>query len=227
MIVKSIQGKNVYNGRRNLHVIAIAPNANSSILLGTSPSIEPSSANAYNHQTRAGSWLVKNRYLESLLETKHMNTEEVWSEIIISKGSVQNLECLDDSEKKVFKTAIELDQMWVIQHAADRQPFICQAQSVNLFFPPNADRPYMNKVHTAAWRKGLKSVYYVRTMTPFMVGSVSKKLTRIALKDGSASDIANVEQAINRSNLTEPVQQKVKQALFESVNNDGCASCEG
>jgi ribonucleoside-diphosphate reductase alpha chain len=171
-------------GMRNAHLLALAPNANSAILLGTSPSIEPNNANAYNHQTRAGSWLVINKYLKRLLAMKGKDTDQVWTNIITSKGSVQHLDFLSAHEKSVFKTAIELDQMWVVQHAADRQQYICQAQSVNLFFPPNADKSYLNKVHIAAWRKGLKSLYYMRTMSPYIVQSVSNKLTRIALKDG-------------------------------------------
>jgi ribonucleoside-diphosphate reductase alpha chain len=174
-------------GRRNAHLIAIAPNANSSILLATSPSIEVAKANAYKHQTRAGTWPVKNRYLERLLVEKGRDTDDVWKDIILSRGSVQHLDFLTDHEKAVFKTAIEVDQMWVVRHAADRQPYICQGQSVNLFFPPRADRAYLNRVHLAAWKYGLKSLYYARTEVQNRAESVSTKVTRDALRDASVS----------------------------------------
>jgi ribonucleoside-diphosphate reductase alpha chain len=173
-------------GRRNAHLIAIAPNANSSILLATSPSIEVAKANAYKHQTRAGTWPVKNRYLERLLASKGMDTDDVWKEIILSRGSVQHLDFLTDAEKAVFKTAIEVDQMWVVRHAADRQPYICQGQSVNLFFPPRADRAYLNRVHLSAWKLGLKSLYYVRSEVLNKAETVSTKIERVALKDAEA-----------------------------------------
>ena len=141
---------------RHAHLIAIAPNASSGILLSTSPSIEPSKANAYTHRTRAGSFLVKNKYLEKYLDSINHNTSEVWSNIITHGGSVQHLPFIDDKTKAVFKTSFELDQMWVVKHAADRQHYICQGQSVNLFFPAGADRAYVNKVHLQAWLSGLK-----------------------------------------------------------------------
>jgi ribonucleoside-diphosphate reductase alpha chain len=172
-------------GRRNAHLIALAPNANSSILLATSPSIEVAKANAYKHQTRAGTWPVKNRYLERLLEAKGKNTDEVWQDVVLSKGSVQHLDFLTENEKAVFKTAIEIDQMWVVTHAADRQEFICQAQSLNLFFPPRAQRSYINSVHIAAWEQGLKSLYYARTEAPNRVEDVSKTAVRTAGDAGS------------------------------------------
>ena len=121
-------------------------------------SIEPSKANAYTHRTRAGSFLVKNRYLERLLEEKGENNESVWTSIITNKGSVQHLPFLNEGEKAVFKTAQELDQSWLVTHASDRQPYICQGQSVNLFFPAGAPKAYVNKVHLEAWKKGLKRV---------------------------------------------------------------------
>lgn len=176
------------SGRRNAHLLAIAPNANSAILLATSPSIEPAPANAYTHETRVGSHLVKNRYLESLLEEKSMNIETVWQSIITNNGSVQHLDFLTDHEKDVFKTAIELNQHWVVRHAADRQPYICQAQSLNLFFPPKADKSYFEKVHMAAFRLGLKSLYYCRSMASKRVENVSKKVERVPLKDAESAE---------------------------------------
>ena len=113
-------------GRRNAHLLAIAPNANSSIIVSTSPSIEPMKANAYTHRTRAGSHLVKNIYLEQELKKAKKNTQDVWSDIITNGGSVQHLDFLSDKVKDVFKTAIELDQNALVEQAADRQEFLCQ-----------------------------------------------------------------------------------------------------
>lgn len=181
--VEMIEGKHPNTGWRNASLEAIAPTANSAILCGTSPSIEPSNSNAYVHQTRAGSWAVKNIYLEKLLEEKGFNTQEVWTDIISNKGSIQHMDIFTQEEKDVYKTSIELNQKWVIRHAADRQPFITQGQSVNLFFPPRCDRDYFSEVHREAWRLGLKSLYYVRTVTPNRADNISQKIERVALKD--------------------------------------------
>ena len=170
-------------GLRNSHLLALAPNANSAILLDVSPATEPSAANAYLHETRIGGRPVKNKYLIELLETKGKNTDEIWNTIITGKGSVQHLDFLSDLEKSVFKTAIEINQMWVVRHAADRQPFVCQAQSVNLFFPGRADPSYVNLVHLSAWRLGLKSLYYFRTVATNRADNVSNKMVRKALVD--------------------------------------------
>ena len=170
-------------GRRNAHLLAIAPNASSGVILSTSPSIEPMKANAYTHRTRAGSFLVKNKYLEQLLTEREMNNDSTWSSIITAKGSVQHLPFLTEGEKAVFKTAQELDQNWVVQHAADRQPFICQGQSVNLFFPAGAQKSYVNKVHLKAWESGLKGLYYLRTEAKSRAENVSEKVERVALQD--------------------------------------------
>jgi ribonucleoside-diphosphate reductase alpha chain len=170
------------SGRRNSHLLAIAPNASSGIILSTSPSIEPLKANAYTHRTRAGSFLVKNKYLEQLLDERSENTESTWTSIITKKGSVQHLPFLTEGEKAVFKTADELDQMWVVQHSAERQQFVCQGQSVNLFFPSGADKSYVNKVHYSAWAKGLKGLYYLRTESKQRAENVSEKVERVALQ---------------------------------------------
>jgi len=170
-------------GLRHAHRTAIAPNASSGFILATSPSIEPLKANAYTHRTRAGSTLVKNRYLEQLLEEKNKNDEATWSSIITNKGSVQHLSFLSEEEKTIFKTSQEIDQGWLIEHAADRQPFICQGQSVNLFFTSGADRSYILKTHVDAWKKGLKSLYYLRTEAKSRAENVSEKIERVALED--------------------------------------------
>lgn len=170
-------------GMRNAHLLAIAPNANSSIIVGCSPSIEPMKSNAYTHRTRAGAHLVKNTHLERLLIEKGQNTDDVWQSIILTEGSVQHLEFLTDWEKDVFKTAFELDQGWVVDHAAHRQQFICQGQSVNLFFPAGADKAYVNAVHLRAWKSGLKGLYYLRTTAGVSADKISQKIVRDALKD--------------------------------------------
>jgi ribonucleoside-diphosphate reductase alpha chain len=165
----------VGSGKRNAHLLAIAPNASSGILLSTSPSIEPNKANAYTHRTRAGSFLVKNKYLEKKLDALGMNTEAVWSSIITNKGSIQHLD-LSKETKDIFKTFFELDQHWVVDHAADRQRYICQGQSVNLAFPAGADRSYVNSVHFKSWDKGLKGLYYLRTEAKQRAENVSEKV---------------------------------------------------
>ncbi len=171
------------SGKRNSHLLAIAPNASSGVILSTSPSIEPMKANAYTHRTRAGSFLVKNRYLEQLLKSKKEDNDSTWTSIITAKGSVQHLPFLNEGEKAVFKTAQELDQTWVVQHAADRQQYICQGQSVNLFFPSGASKRYVNKVHFKAWKEGLKGLYYLRTEAKNRAENVSEKVERVALED--------------------------------------------
>lgn len=175
------------SGKRNSHLLAIAPNASSGVILSTSPSIEPSKANAYTHRTRSGSFLVKNKYLNQLLTDREMNNESIWTSIITNKGSVQHLPFLTEGEKAVFKTAQELDQTWVVQHAADRQKFICQGQSVNLFFPSGAQKSYVNKVHLKAWQEGLKGLYYLRTEAKNRAENVSEKVERVALQDDARS----------------------------------------
>ena len=177
----------VGSGRRNSHLLAIAPNASSGVILSTSPSIEPAKAVAYTHRTRAGSFLVKNPYFEELLNEKGENNESVWTSIITNKGSVQHLPFLTEGEKAIYKTAQELDQNWVVQHAADRQPYICQGQSVNLFFPAGAEKSYVNKVHIKAWKEGLKGLYYLRTEAKSRAENVSEKVERVALQDDNRS----------------------------------------
>ena len=151
-------------GVRNAHLLAIAPNASSSIICGnTSPSIEPYRANAFTQKTKTGSALLKNRHLEKILEEKGINDEETWKSIITNNGSIQHLEGLDDWTKDVFKTAVEIDQRWVIEHAADRQEFICQSQSVNIFFPADVSKQELHNVHMMAWARKLKTLYYLRS----------------------------------------------------------------
>ncbi len=143
---------------------AIAPTASISIICGgTSPGIEPIAGNAYLHKTLSGSFPVRNRQLEALLEEKGRNDEEVWAEIMTAEGSVQHLDFLSEDEKAVFRTAFEIDQRWVIELAADRAPLIDQAQSVNIFLPANVHKRDLHRLHFDAWKKGLKSLYYCRS----------------------------------------------------------------
>jgi ribonucleoside-diphosphate reductase alpha chain len=175
------------SGRRNSHLMAVAPNASSGVILSTSPSIEPTKANAYTHRTRAGSFLVKNPYLIQLLQEKGENNESNWTSIITNKGSVQHLPFLTEGEKSIYKTAQELDQNWVVQHAGERQKYICQGQSVNLFFPAGAPKSYVNKVHINAWKLGLKGLYYLRTEAKSRAENVSEKVERVALEGDKRS----------------------------------------
>jgi ribonucleoside-diphosphate reductase alpha chain len=164
---------------RNAHLLAIAPNASSSIICGnTSPSIEPFRANAYTQKTKSGSHLHKNKYLEKLLESKNANTDSVWKEIVANKGSVQHLAVLTDDEKEVFKTAVEINQAWIIEHASMRQEFICQSQSVNLFFPPDVNKGDLHNVHMLAWAKNLKTLYYLRSEAISRADNVSSQVKR-------------------------------------------------
>ena len=141
----------VGQGVRNVHLLAVAPNASSSIICGnTSPSIEPYRANAFTQKTKSGSSLLKNEYLEHILQELEEDTDEVWKSIITNNGSVQHLEFLDDWTKDVFKTAVEIDQRWIIEMAADRQKEICQSQSLNIFFPANVSKQELHAIHMMA-----------------------------------------------------------------------------
>ena len=152
---------------RNAHLLAIAPNASSSIICGnTSPSIEPYRANAYTQKTKSGSNLVKNKFLDRLLMSKIGHAEvydSTWKSIVANRGSVQHLDVLDEWEKDVFKTAVEINQAWIVEHASTRQEYICQSQSVNLFFPPDVNKGDLHNVHMLAWAKNLKTLYYLRS----------------------------------------------------------------
>lgn len=164
---------------RNAHLLAIAPNASSSIICGnTSPSIEPYRANAFTQKTKSGSSLLKNEYLEHILQEMEMDTPEVWKSIVTNGGSVQHLDFLDDITKEVFKTAVEIDQRWVIELAADRQQFICQSQSLNLFFPANVSKMELHAAHMMAWKKKVKTLYYLRSEAYKRAENVSDEVLR-------------------------------------------------
>jgi ribonucleoside-diphosphate reductase alpha chain len=158
------------------HKLSIAPTASISIIAGnSSPGIEPIAANVFLQKTLSGSFSVRNRHLQKLLAAKGRDTDEVWSSITLTKGSVQHLDFLSEQEKAVYKTAFELDQRWIIEHAADRAPFICQSQSVNVFLPANVHKRDLHQIHFMAWKKGVKSLYYCRSLSIARADSVSSK----------------------------------------------------
>lgn len=186
------------SGHRGSHLFAIAPNASSSTLVGASPSVELFAANCYVAQGRAGSFIVKNKYLKKILESLGMDKDEVWKDIMENGGSVQHLDFLSDHHKKVFKTATEVDQRWVVELASIRQEFICQAQSINLFVASNITLQEMSDLHFLAWKKGLKTLYYCR----------AEAATKVNLGTGG-------DKPLNAL----PVKAKIE--------FDTCLSCEG
>ena len=196
----------VGTGNRFSHVMAIAPNASSSIIMGnTSPSIEPYRANAYRQDTLSGAFLNKNKWLDKLIVSKLADdsgaicTEDyndIWSSIIANDGSVQHLSILNENEKYVFKTSMEIDQRWVIEHAADRQAYIDQAQSLNLFFRPDAHIKYVHAIHFMAWKKGLKTLYYCRSEKIGKADKVSKKIERQVIKELDMTQVAQGNDCI-------------------------------
>jgi ribonucleoside-diphosphate reductase alpha chain len=187
-------------GFRFSHVMAIAPNASSSIIMGnTSPSIEPYRANAYRQDTLSGSHLNKNKFLDALLRSKNLTDDQMadtWSSIIANDGSAQHLTILDDNEKFVFKTAMEIDQRWVVEHAADRQQHIDQAQSLNLFFRPDVNVKYLHACHYLAWKKGLKTLYYARSEKLAKADKVSKRIEREVIKELDMSAIVGGDECL-------------------------------
>lgn len=193
--------------RRFSHVMAIAPNASSSIIMGnTSPSVEPYRANAYRQDTLSGSYLNKNKYLDKIIRKEAKNQvdswyDDTWSSIIANDGSVQHLDWMDDWSKDVFKTSMEIDQRWIIQHASDRQEFIDQAQSINLFFRPDVNIKYLHAIHFMAWKSGLKTLYYCRSEKLAKADKVSKRIEREVIKEIDLKELA--------------------------MNDDICIACEG
>ena len=192
----------VGTGQRFSHLMAIAPNASSSIIMGnTSPSVEPYRANAYRQDTLSGAFLNKNKYLDKIIQ-KHAEihpegwADEVWSSIMANDGSVQHLEWLDENERAVFKTSMEIDQRWVIELASDRQQYIDQAQSLNLFFRPDAHIKYIHAIHFMAWKKGLKTLYYCRSEKIGKADKVSKKIERQVIKELDMVQVAQGNDCI-------------------------------
>ena len=218
--------------QRFSHKLAIAPTASISIICGgCSPCIEPIPANVYTHKTLSGSFTVKNVALQALLATKDQDTDETWASILEHEGSVQHLECLTDDEKAVFKTAFEIDQRWVVDLAADRAPYICQGQSVNVFLPGDIDKWDLHMLHWTAWEKGVKSLYYCR----------SKSLARASYANGKKAgngaippegpgmgtqDAALGEQ--DAPNGADPQAEGVEQMMQAAARTDydECLSCQ-
>lgn len=193
-------------GKRFSHMMAIAPNASTSIIVGnTSPSIEPYRACAYTQKTLSGTFTAKNKFLDKLIKKKveadpKLDYDEIWSEVIANEGSCQTLDILTDDEKDVFKTSMEIDQRWVIEHASDRQPFIDQAQSLNVFFRPNTNIKYLHAVHFGAWKHGLKTMYYCRSEKLKKADKIAKKIERKVIDEINMQDL---------------------------VDNGNCLACEG
>jgi len=189
-------------GYRMSHTMAIAPNASSSIFMNnTSPSIEPYKANAYRQDTLSGSYLNKNRFLDQNIKDKckedsSLDYDEIWSSIISTDGSILHLDIFSDWEKDVFKTAIEIDQRWVIEHAADRQKYIDQGQSLNIFFKPDVSIKYIHACHFMAWKKGLKSLYYCRSEKISKADSISQKIKRNKIEEIDLSELINNEECL-------------------------------
>ena len=191
----------VGTGNRFSHLMAIAPNASSSILMGnTSPSIEPYRANAYRQDTLSGSHLNKNRWLDRVIQNylssdsgtiSQNDYNDIWSSIIANDGSCQHLEWMDDWTKDVFKTGMEIDQRWVIQHAADRQEYIDQAQSLYVFFRPDVNVKYLHAVHFQAWKQGLKTMYYCRSEKLAKADKVSKRIERHVIEEIDLKQLAS------------------------------------
>ncbi len=191
--------------QRFSHKLAIAPTASISIICGgASPCIEPIPANVYVHKTLSGSFTVKNSALEALLEQKGKNTDDVWVSVLEHEGSVQHLDCLEQDEKDIFKTAFELDQRWVVDLAADRSPYICQGQSVNVFLPGDIDKWDLHMLHWTAWEKGVKSLYYCR----------SKSVQRAGFAGSDGSD----------KTLDEAIEANLKNAA--KTDYEECLACQ-
>ena len=173
---------------------AIAPTASISIICGgASPGVEPVAANSYTHKTLSGSYNVRNRYLKKVLEKYGKNDDETWSSITTNQGSIVHLDFLTKNEKDVFKTAFELDQKWIVELAANRTPFVSQAQSINIFLPADVHKKELHQIHFQAWKKGLKSLYYCRSKSIQRAENINIGLSTRAINDESKEDQDNEE----------------------------------
>ncbi|PCJ32529.1 MAG: ribonucleoside-diphosphate reductase subunit alpha [Alphaproteobacteria bacterium] len=191
---------------------AIAPTASISIICGgASPGIEPIAANSFTQKTLSGSFNVRSQALDRLLTAKDKNTEEVWSSISINGGSVQHLDFLDALEKDVFKTAFELDQRWVIEHAADRAPMVDQAQSINVFLPADVHKRDLHQIHFQAWKKGVKSLYYCRSLS---------------IQRAESSDSATAISKENSQKAMVRGREILQESELESMDYEECLSCQ-
>lgn len=197
-----ISGGKTAGYQRFSHVMAIAPTASTSIIMGNiSPSIEPIRANAYRQDTMSGSHLNKNHVLDGLINQKikentKLNYDEIWLDIISNDGSIQHMDIFSEDEKEVFKTAMEIDQRWVIELASDRQKFIDQTQSVNLFFRPDAHVKYLHAIHFMAWKHKLPTLYYCRSDSLKKADKVSKQIERQIIEEINLNDLINGDDCI-------------------------------
>jgi ribonucleoside-diphosphate reductase alpha chain len=193
------------------HKMSLAPTASISIIAGnSSPGIEPIAANVFLQKTLSGSFTVRNRHLQKLLAEKGQDNDAVWSSITTTKGSVQHLDFLTADEKAVYKTAFELDQRWIVEHAADRAPFICQSQSVNVFLPANVSKRDLHQIHFMAWKRGLKSLYYCRSLSIQRADNVSTK---------AVAPVDDIHQPANDSAAQLPL-------VAASTNYEECLACQ-
>ncbi len=196
--------------------IAIAPTASISIIAGNaSPGIEPIAANVFLQKTLSGSFSVRNRHLQKLLAERGFDNDDVWSSITTSKGSVQHLDFLTEQEKAVYKTAFELDQRWIIEHAADRTPFVCQSQSVNVFLPANVHKRDLHEIHMLAWKRGVKSLYYCRSL------SIQRADTVSDMPKFSASS-----PDMQMANDMAPLPLVARAARVSTTNYEECLACQ-
>jgi ribonucleoside-diphosphate reductase alpha chain len=204
--------------------MAIAPTASISIICGgSSPGIEPNAANAYTHKTLSGSFSVRNKYLKALLAEKGRDDDDTWSSITVNEGSVQHLDFLSQDEKDVFKTAFELDQRWLIDHAGDRAEYICQSQSLNVFLPADVHKKVLHDVHWRAWKKGVKSLYYCRSRSVARAEShASKSVT------GAVPHVAMPGAGIPANGNLDPQPLPMAAAPAGGNENDyeECLSCQ-
>ncbi|CAA9271379.1 MAG: Ribonucleotide reductase of class Ia (aerobic), alpha subunit [uncultured Acetobacteraceae bacterium] len=197
--------------------LAIAPTASISIICGgASPGIEPIAANVYNHKTLSGSYIVRNPYLKRVLAKHGRDDDDTWTSVTVNKGSVQHLDFLTEQERATFRTAFELDQRWVVEHAADRAPFICQSQSLNVFLPANVHKRDLHQIHMMAWKRGVKSLYYCRSLSIQRADTISEKVV-------GQSDV----MTLHKDDVAEPRLPLVAAvAAANTTNYEECLSCQ-
>ena len=197
--------------------IAIAPTASISIICGgASPGIEPIAANVYNHKTLSGSYIVRNPYLKRVLAKHGRDDDDTWTSVTVNKGSVQHLDFLTDQERATFKTAFELDQRWVVEHAADRAPYICQSQSLNLFLPADVHKRDLHQIHMMAWKRGVKSLYYCRSLSIQRADAVSQKVV-------GQSDV----MTLHKDDVPAPLPLvAAAQTAANATNYEECLACQ-
>jgi ribonucleoside-diphosphate reductase alpha chain len=208
------------------HKMSLAPTASISIIAGnSSPGIEPIAANVFLQKTLSGSFTVRNRHLQKLLAEKAMDADEVWSSITLKQGSVQHLDFLTEQEKAVYKTAFELDQRWIVEHAADRAPFVCQSQSVNVFLAADVHKRDLHQIHMMAWKKGVKSLYYCRSLSIARADAVSEKAVAPVGMLGVAGGVAANDGRAPLP-LVAAVSAAAADASVNGANYEECLACQ-